>query len=70
MEYAHSFCPPNKSARAVGRLKRSVQSGSEIAFSEALALERELQQLCFQSEDAKEGISAYVEKRTPAFKSR
>ncbi|MGH2501012.1 MAG: enoyl-CoA hydratase/isomerase family protein [Ktedonobacterales bacterium] len=70
MEYARSFCPPNKSARAVGRLKRSVQSGSEIAFSEALALERELQQLCFQSEDAKEGISAYVEKRTPAFKSR
>jgi len=70
MEYARSFCPPNKSARAVGRLKRSVQSGSEIAFSEALALERELQQLCFQSEDAKEGISAYVEKRTPSFKSR
>ena len=70
MEYARSFCPPNKSARAVGRLKRAVQSGSEIAFSEALALERELQQLCFQSEDAKEGISAYVEKRTPTFKSR
>jgi enoyl-CoA hydratase/carnithine racemase len=70
MEYARSFCPPNKSARAVGRLKRSVQSGSEIAFSEALALERELQQLCFQSEDAKEGIAAYVEKRTPSFKSR
>src|SRR5689334_19084543 len=23
MEYAHSFCPPNKASRAVGRLKRS-----------------------------------------------
>jgi enoyl-CoA hydratase len=70
MEYAHSFCPPNKASRAVGRLKRSVQSGSEIAFSEALALERELQQLCFQSEDAKEGIAAYNEKRKPSFNAR
>ncbi|HEY7782611.1 MAG TPA: enoyl-CoA hydratase/isomerase family protein [Ktedonobacterales bacterium] len=69
-EYARGFCPPNKASRAVGRLKRSVQSGSEIAFSEALALERELQQLCFQSEDAKEGIAAYNEKRKPAFKAR
>ena len=70
MEYAHGFCPPNKASRAVGRLKRSVQSGAEVAFSEALALERELQQLCFQSEDAKEGIAAYTEKRKPAFKAR
>ncbi|MGZ3581933.1 MAG: enoyl-CoA hydratase/isomerase family protein [Ktedonobacterales bacterium] len=70
MEYARSFCPPNKASRAVGRLKRSVQSGSEIAFSEALALERELQQLCFQSEDAKEGIAAYNEKRKPSFNAR
>jgi enoyl-CoA hydratase/carnithine racemase len=70
MEYARGFCPPNKAARAVGRLKRSVQSGAEVAFSEALAIERELQQLCFQSEDAKEGIAAYTEKRQPAFKAR
>ncbi len=70
MAYAHGFCPPNKASRAVGRLKRSVQSGSEVSFSEALALERELQQLCFQSEDAKEGIAAYNEKRQPAFKAR
>jgi enoyl-CoA hydratase len=70
MEYARGFCPPNKAAKAVGRLKRSVQSGSEVAFSEALAIERELQQLCFQSEDAKEGIAAYTEKRAPSFKAR
>ena len=70
MEYAHSFCPPNKASRAIGRLKRSVQSGAEVAFSEALAIERELQQLCFQSEDAKEGIAAYTEKRKAEFKAR
>jgi enoyl-CoA hydratase/carnithine racemase len=70
MTYARSFTPPNKASKAVGRLKRSVQSGREIPFSEALALERELQQLCFQSEDAKEGISSYVERRQPVFKNR
>jgi enoyl-CoA hydratase len=70
MEFARNFCPPNKAAKAVGRIKRSVQSGSEVAFSEALAIERELQQLLFQSEDAKEGIAAYVEKRQAQFQGR
>jgi enoyl-CoA hydratase/carnithine racemase len=66
--YARQFVPPHKAARAVGRIKRAVVSGAEIPFSEALALERELQQQLFQSEDAKEGLSAYVEKRTPKFR--
>jgi enoyl-CoA hydratase/carnithine racemase len=70
MDFARSFCPPNKASKALGRMKRAVQSGSEVAFSEALAIERELQQLCFQSEDAKEGIAAYAEKRAPHFNAR
>ena len=70
MAYAKSFCPPNKAAKAVGRIKRSVQSGSEVSFSESLAIERELQQLLFQSEDAKEGIAASTEKRKPHFSGR
>jgi enoyl-CoA hydratase len=69
-DFARSFCPPNKAAKAVGRIKRAVQSGSEVAFSESLAIERELQQLLFQSEDAKEGIAAYVDKRTANFTGR
>src|SRR6202008_4750317 len=56
MAYAKQFCPPNKASRAVGRIKRSVVTGSEIPFAEALGLERELQQLLFTSEDAKEGL--------------
>ena len=67
MDYARQFCPPNRASKTVGRIKRSVQSGAEVSFSEGLAIERELQQLCFQSEDAKEGIAAYTEKRKGHF---
>jgi len=70
MDYARQFTTPNKAARAVGRIKRSVQTGAEIPFESALALERELQQQLFQSEDAKEGLDAYVNKRKPVFKGK
>ena len=53
VEYAKQFVPPNKASRAVGRMKRAVQSGAEAGFAEGLAIERELQQLLFQSADAR-----------------
>ena len=68
MAFARQFCPPGKAARAVGRIKRAVCSGVELPLSESLALERELQQHLFQSEDAREGLDAYLAKRTPKFK--
>jgi hypothetical protein len=36
----------------------------------ALALERENQQILFQSDDAKEGISSYVDKRPATFTAK
>lgn len=68
LAYARRFTTPDRAALAVGRIKRSVQTGAEIPFESALALERELQQQLFQSEDAKEGLDAYVGKRKPQFK--
>jgi len=68
--YARRFTTPNKASRAVGGIKRAVQTGAEIPFEAALALERELQQQLFQSEDAKEGLDAYVSKRKAEFKGR
>src|SRR5260221_952289 len=70
LEYARQFCPPNKAAKAVGRIKRAVQSGWEIPMESALALERENQQILFQSDDAKEGISSYVDKRPATFTAK
>src|SRR5436309_716022 len=70
MEYARQFTPPNKAARAVGNIKRSVQSVWEVPMESALAIESELQQRLFASDDAKEGLAAYVEKRPATFKAR
>ena len=68
--YAKQFCPPHKASKAVGLIKRSVQSGAEVPFESSLAIERELQQQLFQSDDAKEGIAAYNEKRVAEFKGK
>jgi enoyl-CoA hydratase/carnithine racemase len=68
LAYAKQFVPPTRAAKAVGHIKRAVCSGLEVPFESGLAIERELQQQLFQSEDAKEGLAAYVEKRTPSFK--
>jgi enoyl-CoA hydratase len=70
LNYARQFTSPKKAASAVGKIKRSVQTGAEIPFESALALERELQQQLFQSEDAKEGLDAYVNKRKAVFRGK
>jgi enoyl-CoA hydratase/carnithine racemase len=69
-DYAHQFVPPNKAPLAVGRIKRAVLSGTDMALEQGLALERELQAELFASADSKEGIAAYTQKRRPAFKGR
>jgi enoyl-CoA hydratase len=65
-----TFCPPGAASKAVALIKRSVQSGLEMSFEGHLSLERELQQQLFTSRDAKEGIAAYVQKRTAVFEGR
>ena len=69
-DFARQFCPPQRAAKAVGRIKRAVQSGAEVPFESGLAIERELQQQLFESADAREGLDAYIEKRKPSFAGR
>src|SRR5216684_1806503 len=62
LAYAAEFVPPKRASMAVGHIKRAVLSGSEMGLAEGLALERELQQRLFLSNDAAEGIAAYNQK--------
>jgi enoyl-CoA hydratase/carnithine racemase len=70
VELARSFCPPGKASRAVGAIKRAVQGGADLGIEAGLALERELQQQLFASEDAREGLRAFIESRPPRFRGR
>ncbi len=70
VDYAKQFTPPHRASKAAGHIKRAVQSGLEMSLADGLALERELQQRLFESEDAKEGLQASLEKRKPHFSGR
>ena len=56
--------------RPSGTSSAPCSRASRSGFSEGLALERELQQRLFESDDAKEGLQANLEKRKPNFSGR
>lgn len=55
---------------AQGMAKLSINNGVEASLGEGLTLERSHQNILFKSEDAQEGVNAFVEKRKPEFKGR
>ena len=67
---ARQYCSPHMAPLAIGNIKRAVQSGCGLPLESGLALERELQQRLFESEDAKEGLAAFNDKRKPEFRGR
>ena len=52
---------------AIGSIKLAVNGGIERPLDEGLETERALVEPLFESEDAKEGLSAFMEKRKPEF---
>ncbi|HTT34991.1 MAG TPA: enoyl-CoA hydratase-related protein [Thermoplasmata archaeon] len=54
-------------SRAISLIKRSVVEGIEMPLTAGLALERELQNRLFVTDDAKEGLAAFAEKRKAVF---
>jgi enoyl-CoA hydratase/carnithine racemase len=70
LDYARQFVAPNKPSRAVGLIKRAIQTGIQGSQWEGLAFERELLAQAFASGDAAEGLSAYKEKRVAKFEGK
>lgn len=55
---------------AVAACKRAVWGGSTLELQDALKLEAQLLESLYESEDAKEGFNAFVEKRTPIYRGK
>ena len=58
------------SGPAVAMAKEAVNRAFEVNLAEGVRFERRLFQSSFATEDRKEGMDAFVEKRQPAFKHR
>jgi enoyl-CoA hydratase len=59
-----------KSPVALRLAKEAVNTAHEMSLTDGLAHERRLFYLLFASEDQKEGMAAFLEKRAPDFKGR
>ncbi|MED1468812.1 enoyl-CoA hydratase/isomerase family protein [Bacillus salipaludis] len=63
LEYARKVA--DSATYATSNIKLSIMNGKEMPLNVAIRYEGELQNLLFRSQDAKEGLSAFIEKRQP-----
>jgi enoyl-CoA hydratase/carnithine racemase len=68
LEYARRLA--SGATRAIGNIKLAVHEGLALGLEAGLERERELVEELFRSEDAREGIAAFAEKRKPVFSGR
>ncbi len=55
---------------AIARIKQCVYQGIAMSLGEGLAFERKLIEPLFDTEDAREGLTAFAEKRVAAYKGK
>lgn len=56
--------------RGLGLIKRAMLASNDNSLDAQLDLERDLQRLAGRSDDYREGVSAFMDKREPEFKGR
>lgn len=60
----------NGATLAISYIKKAVYEGMDRTLEQGLELERQLIEPLFDSDDAREGLSAFVEKRKPQFQGK
>ncbi|MGE5444466.1 MAG: enoyl-CoA hydratase/isomerase family protein [Ignavibacteriales bacterium] len=68
MDYARSIA--NGATFAIGKIKKCINEGFDLSFSETMRLECDSQGEMFATQDCKEGTRAFLEKRNPKFVGR
>jgi enoyl-CoA hydratase/carnithine racemase len=68
LEYARTLAAG--ATKAIGNIKLAVHEGLAAGLEVGLARERELVEELFRSDDGREGIAAFAEKRKPVFSGR
>ena len=56
--------------KGLALIKRALNASANNTFDEQLDLERDLQRLAGRTEDYREGVAAFMEKRQPSFKGQ
>ena len=60
----------NGASLAIQNIKQAIYQGIDLPLDDALALERELIEPLFETEDAQEGFGAFAEKRQPVYRGK
>jgi 2-(1,2-epoxy-1,2-dihydrophenyl)acetyl-CoA isomerase len=68
MEWAMELA--RKAPLAVQYSKKALAMAADVGFGEMISQEAAMQNLCISSEDSREGVTAFFEKREPQFKGR
>jgi 2-(1,2-epoxy-1,2-dihydrophenyl)acetyl-CoA isomerase len=60
----------NAAPLAIGYMKKIINRSDTLSLDAVLDYEADLQAICMQTEDHREGVAAFKEKRTPIFTGR
>jgi enoyl-CoA hydratase/carnithine racemase len=70
LAYARQFLPPNKASMAVGRIKLATRASLETSIHEGILIEHETLQQLYVSKDAREGTSAFLQRRQAKYEGK